>query len=280
MEESILRVLVDRLLVQRVSYPELFRTRETYLTAELAAVMDVQLPLPQGASNGAPGSEWTKYEFPENDPRAGFLTMPAFTALNAHPGKSSPTLRGKAIRENLLCQKIPDPPANVDFTVFNDVKVGPTARDRLEVHRTSPTCGGCHRLMDPIGLGLENFDGAGGWRTAESGAKIDASGSFNDVAYTTAAGLDQAIGNSQAAESCLISRVYAYGTSKMTGPSDQELLKRVQQQFVSQGRQYPALIKLIATSPEFFQLSEPKSEEVAPPKTAQVSATTQKSGLQ
>src|SRR5262249_39551805 len=154
MQESLLRVLVDELLVNRVPYPQLFRTHETYLTPALAALIDVQLPLPQGASNGAPGQDWTKYEFAANDPRAGFLTMPAFTALNAHPGKSSPTLRGKAIREDLLCQKVPDPPANVNFTAFNDLKSGPTARERMQVHRTNPVCAGCHKIMDPLGLSL------------------------------------------------------------------------------------------------------------------------------
>ena len=273
MQESLLRVLVDELLVNRVPYPQLFRTRETYLTPALAALIDVQIPLPQGASNGAPGQDWTKYEFAPNDPRAGFLTMPAFTALNAHPGKSSPTLRGKAIREDLLCQKVPDPPANVNFMAFNDLKSGPTARDRLQVHRTNPVCAGCHRIMDPIGLSLENFDGSGGWRTAENNVKIDASGSFNNVAYTGAAGLDQAIGNSEAAESCLVSRVYAYATSQATTASDKSFLHQLEQQFDSHGRQYPELLKLIATSPEFSQLTETKGSVPPGAQAAQIQAS-------
>jgi hypothetical protein len=273
MQESMLRVLVDELLVNRVSYPQLFRTRETYLTPELAALIDVQLPLLQGASNGAPGTEWAKYEFAANDPRAGFLTMPAFTALNAHPGKSSPTLRGKAIREDVLCQKIPDPPANVNFTLFNSTKSGPTARDRLEVHRTSPVCAGCHRLMDPLGLSLENFDGSGGWRTTENGVQINPSGSFNGVSYASAAGLDEAIGDSQAAESCLINRIYAYGTARATTASNQAFLHQLEREFDSHGRQYPALLKLLATAPEFYEVTEPKGAGGAPPAEIQASTT-------
>ena len=273
MQESLLRVLVDELLVNRVSYPQLFRTHETFLTPALAALIDVQLPLPQGASNGAPGQDWTKYEFAPNDPRAGLLTMPAFTALNAHPGKSSPTLRGKAIREDLLCQKVPDPPANVNFTAFNDLKSGPTARDRLQVHRTNPVCAGCHRIMDPLGLSLENFDGSGGWRTTENNVKIDPSGSFNNVTYTDAAGLDRAIGDSETAESCLISRVYAYGTALATAVSDKPFLHQLEQQFDSHGRQYPELLKLIATSPEFSELTEAK-DSAPPPARVQASTRT------
>ena len=72
------------------------------------------------------------YEFSEGDPHAGLITQVSFAALHSHPGRSSPTLRGRAIREALLCQKIPDPPGNVDFSLFNDPhSPNRTARDRL-----------------------------------------------------------------------------------------------------------------------------------------------------
>ena len=274
MQESLLRVLVDELLVNRVSYPQLFRARETYLTAPLAALIDVQLPLPRGASNGAPGQEWVKYEFPANDPRAGLLTMPAFTALNAHPGKSSPTLRGKAIRENLLCQKIPDPPAGVSFDLFNSDKAGPTARDRLTVHRTAASCAGCHKLMDPLGLSLENLDGSGSWRTQENGTPINASGEFENTKYTNADGLNEAVGGSQAAESCLINRIYSYGTARAATSADRAVLKTLEQSFEQHGRQFPELLKLIANSPEFYEMTAPKGFGTEAAQQLQASART------
>jgi hypothetical protein len=274
MQESLLRVLVDELLVNRVSYPQLFRTRETYLTPALAALIEVRLPLPQGASNGAPGQEWAKYEFAANDPRVGFLTMPAFTALNAHPGKSSPTLRGKAIREDLLCQKIPDPPAGVNFDLFNSDKAGPTARDRLTVHRTSASCAGCHKLMDPLGLSLENLDGSGSWRTKENGVPINPSGEFEKTSYKNAEGLNEAIGSSQAAESCLINRVYSYGTARAATSADRAVLKTLEQGFDQHDRQFPALLKLIATAPEFYEMTAPKGFGTQPPQQYQASART------
>lgn len=272
MQESMLRVVVDQLLVKRVSYPQLFTTHETYLTPELAAVISVQLPFQAGASNGAPGTEWVKYRFDPQDPRAGFLTMPAFTALHAHPGKSSPTLRGKAIREELLCQKIPNPPAGVNFTLFNSSKAGPTARDRLTVHRTSPTCAGCHALMDPLGLSLENFDGSGGWRTRENGVAINASGSFDGASYQGSVGLDKAIGESHSAESCLIRRVYSYGTAQQFTASDYAFAKKLEQEFDGEGRQLPALLKLLATSPRFYQVTAPRGAGAAPASELQASA--------
>jgi hypothetical protein len=258
MEESLLRVLVDELLVNKVSYPQLFTTRNTYLTPALAAVIGVQLPLPPGASNGAPGQEWTKYEFPEGDARAGFVTMPAFTALHAHPGASSPTLRGKAIRQNLLCQKIPDPPAGVNFDLFSSSDAGPTARERLKAHSVNASCAGCHRLMDPIGLGLENFDGSGSWRTAENGVQIDTAGDLDGATYKEVGGLNQVIGKSAEVQSCLVSRVYAYGTAREVVAADKAFLKELTQKFGKAGSQYTELLKLVAMAPEFYQLTAPK----------------------
>jgi hypothetical protein len=277
MQESLLRVLVDELLVNRVSYPQLFRTRETYLTPALAALIDVPLPLPQGASNGAPGTEWTKHEFAANDPRAGFLTMPAFTALNSHPGKSSPTLRGKAIREDLLCQKIPDPPAGVNFDLFNSDKAGPTARDRLTVHRTSPACAGCHKLMDPLGLSLENLDGSGSWRTTENGVAINASGSFDRASYTSTAGLNETIGGAKAAQACVINRAFSYGTTRAATAADRPFLQTLERKFAERGRQFPELLKLIATAPEFYEVTAPKGSGAEPPAQIQASARTPES---
>lgn len=273
MRDSMLRTIADELMVNRVSYSQLFNTHETYLTPQLAAIEGVRLPMARGASNGAPGAQWTRYEFPANDPRAGLLTMPAFTALHAHPGKSSPTLRGKAIREELLCQKIPDPPAGVNFALFNSNKAGPTARDRLTVHRTSPTCAGCHALMDPLGLSLENFSGVGSWRNDENHVHIDASGSFDGRSYQGAVGLDEAIGSSHAAEACLINHMYSYGTARTLTASDQTFVHQLEQEFDSHGRQFPALLRLLATSPEFYEVRGSPNAAPAPSAAGQLAAS-------
>jgi hypothetical protein len=89
-------------------------------------------------------------------------------------------LRGKWVMENILGTHPPDPPPNVP-TLKPNPSVGPqTMRQRMEEHRSNPACSGCHKMMDPIGLGLENFDGIGKWRTTEAGQRIDASGQLVD----------------------------------------------------------------------------------------------------
>src|SRR5690606_22946497 len=150
--------------------------------------------------NGAPEG-WHAFEFPEDDPRRGILTQVAFTALHSPAGRSSPTLRGKALREVVLCQKVPAPPGDIDFTQFEDLAnaEGSTARERLTAHSSVPSCAGCHKIMDPIGLAMEHFDGIGELRQTDNGAPIDPSGELDGTRYDDATGLALAVAEHPAA---------------------------------------------------------------------------------
>jgi len=96
-KEQVLRTIVDHLILRNEDYRTLFTTRRTFITGALARIYRVPTKRP---ADGA----WSPFEFSENDPRAGILTQVGFSALASHPGRSSPTLRGKAIREAVLCQ--------------------------------------------------------------------------------------------------------------------------------------------------------------------------------
>src|SRR6185369_16516725 len=129
----------------------------------------------------------------------------SFLAGHSHPGRSSATLRGKALREVLLCQTVPRPPANVDFSAIENPDPSlKTARDRLDFHRKNPVCAGCHKITDPMGLALENFDGSGQYRETEKGAPIDASGILDGKEFKNVAGLGQALHDSPAVPACLV----------------------------------------------------------------------------
>src|SRR5690606_9036017 len=143
---------------------DMFVTRQTFLTPALAAAYGVPLPRSQELGGAVP---WVPYEYPEGDPRVGIISHASSLPLNSHPRTSSPTLRGMALREKFLCQRVPPPPANVDFSLVEDIN-NPnlkTARQRLTAHSTEPTCAGCHKITDPMGFALENFDTAAGYRT-------------------------------------------------------------------------------------------------------------------
>lgn len=248
--EQTLRTVVDHLIAKKEDYRDLFTTRSTFMSMNLAAVYGVPT-----------GNGWVPYEFPEGSHRAGLLTQVSFLAQHAHPARSSATRRGKALREVFLCQKVPTPPPNVDFSKLDDPDPSlRTARDRLHVHATNPSCAGCHKIMDPMGLALEHFDGAGAYRATEQGAPLDTSGALDGKAFKDADGLNQALHDHPALPTCLVKRVYSYATG---GPvalkADQKVLEYFAQQFAASGYKLPDLLRDIALSNAFLEVRETKS---------------------
>jgi Protein of unknown function (DUF1592)/Protein of unknown function (DUF1588)/Protein of unknown function (DUF1585) len=114
-----------------------------------------------------------------NAARKGLLGHGSVLALTSQNNRTSPVLRGKYVLTNLLGTPPPSPPAVVPPLDENPGKAK-SMRDRMEEHRKSPACSGCHKLMDPIGLALENFDGIGRWRTVDNGAIIDPASELAD----------------------------------------------------------------------------------------------------
>jgi hypothetical protein len=247
-QEETLRTIVDLLVTEHGDYRDLFTTRKTFLTRNLGLVYRV----PVEARTG-----WEAHLFPESESRAGILTQISFLALHAHPGRSSATLRGKAIRELLLCQTVPMPPANVNFSIVQDTTNAQfkTARDRLTAHRNDPTCAGCHKIIDPIGLGLEQFDGAGQFRARENGASIDASGELDGVAFHDAAGLGKTLHDDPVAASCLVKDFYRYASGRNVEPGETAWLAYLETRFQSDGYRVPDLMRRIALSDAFYRIS-------------------------
>jgi Protein of unknown function (DUF1592)/Protein of unknown function (DUF1588)/Protein of unknown function (DUF1587)/Protein of unknown function (DUF1595)/Protein of unknown function (DUF1585) len=121
----------------------------------------------------------------QNEARRGLLGQGSILTVTSAPNRTSPVTRGAWILENLLGSAPPSPPPNVP--PFPEAKTGQgvteeaaSVRDKMTLHRKNQPCLGCHQIMDPIGLALENFDGVGRWRTSESGIRIDASGRLVD----------------------------------------------------------------------------------------------------
>jgi hypothetical protein len=246
--EQTLRTVIDQLIVKNKDYRDLFTTRSTFISPSLAALYN--LP-------SAPG--WRPYEFPPGSPREGLLTQISFLALHAHPGRSSPTRRGKALREVFLCQTVPSPPPNVDFSALENPDAHyKTQRERVAVHLKNATCAGCHKIMDPMGLALENFDGAGRFRATERGAVIDSSGSLDGKKFADSNGLGQALHDNPALPSCLVSRLYSYGSGAQTPAAERPLLQYLNKSFVSEGYRIRDLLQTIALSNAFSQVARAK----------------------
>lgn len=251
-KEQTLRTISTMLLEQNRDYRELFTTRETFMTRTLGLVY--LLPVSKR-------DDFQFMELPQNSSltgnRAGLLTHVSFLALHSHPGRSSVTLRGKAIRELVLCQEVPSPPPNVDFTIVENTENPElkTARERVAVHNTDAVCAGCHKITDPIGLALEKFDGAGVFRQTEQGVAIDPSGELDGQPFYDAAGLGKAVAEHPGTPTCLVRRVFETGVGRRPNAAEMQWINFKTAQFAEANYQLKSLLRSLVTSDAFYRVS-------------------------
>jgi hypothetical protein len=262
LSEQMLRMIVDQLVTQKGDYRDLFTTRRTFINRALGPLYQAKVTSTQG---------WVPYEFAPGDDRAGLLGQAGFLALYSHSGRSSPTLRGRAIRELLLCQPVPNPPGNVNFTAVQDVTstAMPTAKMRLTAHNSDPVCAACHRITDPLGLPLEKFDGIGAFRRQENGAPIDTAGLFEGVAFQGNVGLGKALAASKSTTECVAGRAFEYATGRAPD-DDGALAGGIEQDFAKEGYRIASLFLRVATMPQAYRIA------ATPLATPQIAMTTSK----
>jgi hypothetical protein len=148
---------------------------------------------------------------PADGTRIGVMSKAGFLSQWANQQEGSPTLRGKFMREALLCLTVPPPPPGIP-TTFPEPPAGQhqTKRQKLEIHREDPTCAGCHAMMDPLGLPFENFDAIGRYRTTDDTLPVDASGALNGRAVANARELGQALAADPLIAQCFVRKYYTY----------------------------------------------------------------------
>ncbi len=249
--DQTLRTISDSVLAGG-DYRDLFTTRKTYLTPLLASIYGVAINNPNGG--------WQAYEYPEGDPRAGILTQVSFVALHSHPGRTSPTLRGRALREVFLCQRVPDPPGDVDFKFVDDTSnpTYRTARARLSAHAAAPACAGCHKMTDPLGLSMEQFDSSGAFRTVENETEIDVSGDLNGKPFKGAAAMGQALKEDPALPACIVRRVLSYGVGRRLSRDETAFLNTLTADFSGDKYSVKKLMRRIVTDPQFYRVAPPE----------------------
>jgi hypothetical protein len=171
-------------------------------------------------TSGVTGTDFAKVTL---DPKtnAGILTKGGLMAMLGKANDTAPVQRGKFVREQLLCQPLSPPPANIQIKP-PELSSSLSTRERFAAHRTQPLCASCHDLMDPIGLGFENYDGAGHYRTTQNGMTIDASGEVlqSDISgtFNGAVDLAQQLAGSDQVRNCVTTSWfrYAYGRAETT----------------------------------------------------------------
>ena len=182
-------MLVESVIREDRSVLDLLRANYTFVNERLAKHYGIK---------NVYGSRFRRITFEgENAQRGGLLRHGSILLVTSYPTRTSPVIRGKWILDNVLGVPPPPPPATVP--ALDDVKMAKrnaTVRERLAEHRKNPTCAGCHKLTDPIGFALENYDAVGRWRTLDAGEPIDASGTLYDgTDFRGVAGLQKAILN-------------------------------------------------------------------------------------
>lgn len=258
--EETLRLIEWIAFDRDADYRELMTTRTTFINRKLASIYGVRAPSRDG---------FARHDFPEDSLRRGLLGQVSVLAGHAHFSSSSATLRGAFIRRNLMCGSIPPPPADVDTSIPPPLPGAATLRDRVARHLEDPTCAGCHRLMDPLGLGLENFDALGRFRLTDNDETIDASGSLSGVEFEDPIELAEVIANSEEYPLCLSRTMYRYATGHLERPGEAASLRVINEAFEASGYRVRALMRVIATSEGFTSVGEPRETLDVDPEEAE-----------
>jgi hypothetical protein len=220
-------------------YLSLYDSSTVFVNNELAVIYG----LPQAAADG-----FRRVTLPSGSPRAGLVGNAAILASNGLPQRSSPTLRGRFIAEQLLCKTVPPPPPGVNTTVLDTLPPGSSVKAILEQHRANPACATCHAIMDPIGLGLENFDSVGAYRSSANGVPIDPTGDLDGVAFKDEASLATALRNHPQAAPCFVSKLYEQAQGRTPLAVDSPVLASLTTQFNTSGHRADQLLLDIVSS--------------------------------
>jgi hypothetical protein len=275
------RRLLDHLVWDDGNFMEFLTADYAYLTSDLAALY--KLP--------APSSQFELVRFPGGARRAGLLGEASFLAANAGPTETSPTARGIFIREQLLCQHVPPPPPNVDTNLPEATAEKPlTRRQRMSAHVENPLCASCHRLMDPIGFGLESFDAIGRFRERENILIEDGGGrrrkpktidldldTRGEVAgipnseFSDSTQLGGILARNPVCQECIVRQMFRYAYGRLETSSDEENIHELFATFRDSGFRFKELLIALVRSPEFLAGLDDNTigKKVSPGSTAQ-----------
>ena len=258
------RAFIGDLVWNDRNFMDLFTANYSFVNADLAAIYQV----------APPAKDFDRVRFPPASDRAGILGQSLFLALTAKPEESSPTARGLFVREQFLCQHVPDPPAGVNTNLppFSEAKPQ-TNRDRMSEHATNASCATCHRLIDPIGFGLEKFDAVGARRekfsltfgaTREDGSPIgqpktvdlgiDSSGyvaGLPDSQFNSPAQLGAVLARSEQCQECVAKQYFRYIAGRLETPADRPVIHKLLDDFQKSQFRFKELIVSLLLEREF-----------------------------
>jgi Protein of unknown function (DUF1592)/Protein of unknown function (DUF1588)/Protein of unknown function (DUF1587)/Protein of unknown function (DUF1585)/Protein of unknown function (DUF1595) len=199
--------------------------------------------------------DWFRRVSVAGTPRGGVLTQASVLAATSNPNRTSPVKRGKWILENILGAPPSPPPSGVEALKEGTGRAHTgTLRKQMEQHRTDPACASCHRRMDPMGFGLENFDAIGGWRTTDGGQTIDASGRLpGDRPFHGSGELKSAVlTRRDVFARCLAEKMLTYALGRGLDRADRRAVDQIVTRLARDEYRFSALILAVVESEPFL----------------------------
>jgi Protein of unknown function (DUF1592)/Protein of unknown function (DUF1588)/Protein of unknown function (DUF1587)/Protein of unknown function (DUF1595)/Protein of unknown function (DUF1585) len=252
------------------NFMTLFTANYGHVNQELAGIYGVS----------APAKDFDRVPFPAGSGRAGILGEGLFLALTAKPDDSSPTARGLFVREQFLCQHVPDPPPGVNTNLPPVTEAHPqTNRDRMTEHTTNPSCATCHHLIDPIGFGFEKFDAVGAKRDklvlqfrgaqdeeSDGAAKrrrfatktinmdLNTAGvvaGIPDSQFSSPAELGAILAKSAQCQECVVKEYFRYTAGRLETLADRPIIRKVLEDFQKSQFHFKELMVSLIVEREF-----------------------------
>jgi hypothetical protein len=247
-------LVADVVFRRDADFREIYGSRRTFVSNHLAALYGVD-------AAGATPVAYVPVDLPEDGPRAGLLTTAAFLTMNAHETETSPTARGKYLRERVLCQEVPAPPDDVDLDIQPDDNEAQTLRERLEEHRENPACASCHAFIDPPGLLFEHFDSVGAYRTEDAaGLEIDASGEIDGEPLSGAAELAAYLLHDDRVGACVVQQLFRHAHGRLDAEGERPALDDLAARFASADHRVQVLLREFVTHESFRYLADAEGQ--------------------
>jgi hypothetical protein len=215
--------------------------------------------------SGVYGSQFRRVTLgPEQEARRGLLGKGSVLAVTSHATRTSPVVRGKWVLENILGTPPAPPLPNVPALKENEPGEMPKSmRELMAQHRANPVCASCHKVMDPIGFALENFDAVGAWRTREAAGPIDASGELADGSKVDgAAGLRRAlVSHPEVFAGTLTEKLLTYALGRGLDYPDMPAVRSIVSSASRDGYRFSSIVLGIVNSAPFRMRAKPVSDE-------------------
>ena len=228
------RLFFDHILRENRPLSEFLDARYSYLNERLAKHYGIP---------GVKGPEFRRVEL-DTDQRGGILSHASVLTVSSYPTRTSVVLRGQYILNNILGSPAPPPPPDVPKLDEKSVGTSASLRQQMEAHRADAMCASCHNKMDPLGFGLENYDGIGKWRTLDGKFPVDASGVLpNGKGFSTPAEMRTVLKSQLPQFSrCMVQKMLTYSLGRGLGPYDRRVVDDIDAKLAASGYGFQTLI--------------------------------------